>query len=100
MAGGSIFKATNFVQQFIKIKSLFKKFDYRSKLNTNKGGLSSFVYSKNYIFSLPPAYMEVSYKMFIFVIYKLANKSTDITIPFNRRGLKSILSTPSNRVLN
>jgi hypothetical protein len=95
----SSFKTINFIQQFVRVKNLFKKFDYRNKSST-KGTLSKLVYLKNYVFSLPPSYMEVSYRMFLFVIYKLSNNTSDITVPFNRRGLKSILSTPGPRILN
>ena len=38
-----VLKTTNFVRQAVKIKNLFKKFDYRNKLNT-KGALSKLLY--------------------------------------------------------
>jgi hypothetical protein len=98
-ASKQIIKRPNFLPQLLRFKSLFKKFDYRNKIST-KGALSKLLYLKNYVFSLPPAYMEVSYKMFIFVIYRLANKSNDITIPFNRRGLKTLSSAPNMRALS
>jgi hypothetical protein len=98
-ASKQIIKRPNFLPQLLRFKNLFKKFDYRNKIST-KGALSKLLYLKNYVFSLPPAYMEVSYKMFIFVIYRLANKSNDIAIPFNRRGLKTLSSAPSMRALS
>lgn len=93
-----------FIKRILRIKTLFKKTNFRyrgfSIAKGERNKLSKLVNSKNFIFSLPPTYMEISYKLFIIVVYKLINKSSDVNLPFNLRGIKSILPTLNNRVLN
>jgi hypothetical protein len=48
------------------------------------------VISKNYVLSLPPSYMEVSYKLFIIIIYNLLTKSRDLSKLPTLRTLKRL----------
>jgi hypothetical protein len=79
------------------MRALFRKFNYKKSL---RGRLSRLLSSKNFIFTLPPSYMEVSYKLFVIVLFSLATKFRDATRPTNLRGLKSILPSSNLRTFS
>ncbi len=84
-------------RRLLRMRALFRKFNYKKSL---RGRLSRLLSSKNFIFTLPPSYMEVSYKLFVIVLFSLATKFRDATRPTNLRGLKSILPSSNSRTFS
>jgi hypothetical protein len=83
-----------FMRRLLKFRSLFRRPAVLYQLRgVRSGKLTRLLSTKNYIFALPPAYMEVSYKLFVILIYRLINRALDSNRFLNIRGLKTVLSS-------
>jgi len=84
----------NFLKRFIKNRRLLIS-GVAARFRSSSGLM--LLKLQNYIFSLPPTYMEISFKLFIIIVFKILTLSSDQTRLFN---VSSIQQLQPSAVLN
>jgi len=85
--GLSLNTKLNFLKRFVKNRRLLVKGPA-----ARFRGSSSLLLLKlqNYIFSLPPTYMEISFKLFVIIVFKILTLTSDQTRLFNISSIKQL----------
>ena len=89
-----------FFRKIFNTKYLLRKFrNYKKSLKKNQI-LNKIISTKNLILMLPPSYMEVSYKLLVFVMHSLVLKSSDLTYAPTTKNFKNFVTNTNNLSVN